>query len=159
MGYLLKKLGRPDDAEPFYREAFETFTRVLGAEHPYSLTSASNLGSVLVVQGRYAEAIDLLAPAEPAIRATFTGDNARVLARFLLGLGSARAGLGFDPDRFAAAEADLLEAHELFVATRGEEHEDTRESVQALADFYDGWARAMPGSGHEALAAKWRTGE
>jgi tetratricopeptide (TPR) repeat protein len=158
MGYLLKKLGRVDEAEPYYREAFETFTRVLGEEHPYSLTSASNLGSVLVAQGRYAEAIDLLAPAEPAMRATFTGDNARVLARFLLSLGSARVGLGFDPDRFAAAESDLLEAQELFVATRGEEHEDTRESVQALAGFYDAWARAVPGRGHEALAAKWRTG-
>jgi tetratricopeptide (TPR) repeat protein len=156
MGYLLKKLGRPDEAEPYYREAFETFTRVLGKAHPYSLSTVSNLGSVYVAQGRYAEAIDLLAPAEPAMRATFTGDNARVLARFLLGLGSARAGLGFDPDRFAAAESDLLEAHELFVATRGEEHEDTRESVQALAGFYDAWARAAPGDGREAQAAKWK---
>jgi eukaryotic-like serine/threonine-protein kinase len=159
MGYLLKKLGRVDEAEPYYREAFETFTRVLGEAHPYSLSTVSNLGSVYVAQGRYAEAIDLLAPAEPAMRATFTGDNARVLARFLLSLGSARAGLGFREDRFAAAEANLLEAHELFVATRGEEHEDTRESVQALAGFYDAWARAMPGRGHDAQAAKWKTGE
>jgi serine/threonine protein kinase/tetratricopeptide (TPR) repeat protein len=157
MGYLLKKLGRLNEAEPYYREAFETFTRVLGEEHPYSLSSASNLGAVFVAQGRDAEAIDLLAPVEPAMRATFTGDNARVLARFLLSLGSARAGLGFDPDRFAAAEANLLEARELFVATRGEEHEDTRDSVQALADFYDAWAHAAPGEGHEAQAAKWRT--
>jgi non-specific serine/threonine protein kinase/serine/threonine-protein kinase len=156
MGYLLKKLGRPDEAEPYYREAFETFTRVLGESHPYSLSTVSNLGSVFVAQGRYAEAIDLLAPAEPAMRATFTGDNARVLARFLLSLGSARAGLGFDQDRFEVAEGNLLEAHELFVATRGEEHEDTRESVRALADFYDAWAQAAPGAGHEAQAAEWR---
>jgi tetratricopeptide (TPR) repeat protein len=156
MGYLLKKLGRLAEAEPYYREAFETFTRVLGKQHPYSLTSTSNLGAVVVARGRYAEAIDLLAPVEPAMRATFTGDNARVLARFLLSLGSARAGLGFDPGRFATAEANLLEAHELFLATRGAEHDDTRESVQALADFYDAWAQAAPGEGREAQAAKWK---
>jgi len=156
MGYLLKKLGRVDEAEPYYREAFETFTRVLGEEHPYSLSATSNLGSVFVAQGRYAEAIDLLAPAEPAVRTTFTGDNARVLARFLLSLGRARAGLGFDPDRFAAAESNLLEANELFVATRGEDLEDTRESVLALAEFYDAWAAAMPGRGHGDQAGRWR---
>ena len=80
-----------------------------------------------------------------------------MLARFLLSLGSARAGLGFDPHRFAAAEANLLEAHELFVATRGDEHEDTRECVQALAGFYDAWARAAPGKDRKAQAAKWKT--
>ena len=65
-------------------------------------------------------------------------------------------GLGFDPGRFATAEANLLEAHELFLATRGAEHDDTRESVQALADFYDAWAQAAPGEGREAQAAKWK---
>jgi hypothetical protein len=109
-----------------------------------------------VAQGRHAEAIGLLAPAEPAVRASFTGDNARVLARFLLSLGRARAGLGFEPDRFAAADANLLEARDLFVAARGEEHKGTRESALALADFYDAWAAAMPGEGHEDQAARWR---
>jgi hypothetical protein len=79
--------------------------------------------------------------------ATFTGDNARMLARFLLSLGRARAGLGFDPDRFEAAEANLLEANQLFVATRGEDHEGTRDSVQALADFYAAWGTIRAGRG------------
>ncbi len=156
MGYLLKRQGKLDESEPYYLEALETFTRVLGEEHPYTLSTVSNVGSVFEAQGRHADAIEILEPAEPATRATFTGANARILARLLMNLGRARAGLGFNPDRFAAAEANLLEAHELFLATRGEEHEDTRESAQALADFYEVWAKVAPGEGHEAQAAKWK---
>jgi tetratricopeptide (TPR) repeat protein len=156
MGWVLKKLGRLDEAEPYFVEALEKFTRVVGEEHPYSLASVGNLGSLWLAQGRYGEALDLLEPAEPAFRETFTGANARRLARLLMNLGRARAGLGFDPDRFAAAEAELIEAHELFAAIRGEEHEDTRESVQALADFYDAWAIASPDGGYRAQAAGWK---
>ena len=157
MGYLLKQQGKLTEAEPYFREAFETYTRTLGGEHPYTLTTLSNLAWLLEDQGRHAEAIELLEPAEPAARDVFTGDYERVLARMLMNLGRARAGLGFNANRFAAAEANLLEAHELFVATRGEEHKDTREIVRALADFYDAWAEAAPGTGHEAQAAKWKT--
>jgi len=66
---------------------------------------------------------------------------------------------GCDQDRFPAAEADLLEANQQFVATRGEDLEDTRDSVRALADFYDAWAQSAPGEGREAQAARWKTEE
>ncbi len=156
LGYLLKQQGKPAEAEPHFREALETFTKVLGEAHPYTLMTLSNLGSVIEAQGRHAEAIHLVGPAEPAFRDTFTGDNARVLARALVTLGRARSGLGFNAARFADAEKNLLEGHELFVATRGEQHPDTRDSVQALVALYETWAEAAPGRGHEEQAARWR---
>ncbi len=156
LGYLLKQQGKLAEAEPHYREALETFTRVLGEAHQYTLMTVSNLGYVIEAQGRHAEAIDLVGPAEPAFRATFAGANARVLARALVTLGRARSGLGFNAARFAVAEKNLLEGHELFVATRGEENTDTLDSVQALVDFYQTWAEAAPGEGHETQAAEWK---
>ncbi len=155
LGSLLQAQGKLGEAEPYYREALQTCSRVLGDAHPYTLVSIGKMGSLFVAQGRHAEAIELLEPAEAAIRATFTGNNARFLVQLLLNLGRARAGLGFDPDRFAVAQANLLEAHNLSAATRGEEHRDTRDSSQALAELYEAWARAEPGKGHEAQAVLW----
>ena len=44
------------EAEQFYRETAEVQTRTLGAEHPHTLTSLSNLAAVLQEQGQFAEA-------------------------------------------------------------------------------------------------------
>ena len=156
LGHLLKEMGRLSEAEPHLREAQQTYTKVLGESHPLTLRALSNLAWLVEVQGRHAEVIELLVPAEPAMRAGLQGSNVLVLARALMNLGLARAGLGFDAVRFAAAEGNLLEAHELYFATRGEEHKDTRSCALALADFYERWAKASPGEGHEAQAAEWK---
>jgi non-specific serine/threonine protein kinase/serine/threonine-protein kinase len=158
MGFLLQAQGKLDQAEPYYREALEKRRRVLGEEHPNTLGVTGNLGRVLQQQGKHQEVIDLLAPIEPAARKAFAGGNARRLADFLTALGRARAGLGYDADRFTLAESNLLEAHPIFVAAkdRGPTHKDTLECVQALVDLYTAWHAAEPGKGYDAKAAEWQ---
>ena len=109
-------------------------------------------------QNKIREALDLIAPYEPAARKTFTGDNARRLADFLTGFGRARVGVGYDAERFALAEANLLEAHPIYLAAkdRGQAHKDTLECVQALVDLYTTWHAAEPGKGYDAKASEWK---
>jgi non-specific serine/threonine protein kinase/serine/threonine-protein kinase len=158
MGGLLLAQGRLQDAEPFYREALDKRRRVLGLEHPDTLAVTGDLGRVLQQQGKHQEALDLLAPAEPAARKAFTGGNARRLAGFLTTLGRARVGVGYDAERFALAEANLLEAHPIYLAAkdRGPTHKDTLECVQALVDLYTAWHAAEPGKVYDAKAAEWK---
>ena len=56
MGYLLQAQGRLAEAEPYYRKALEVSRRVLGDEHPSTLSSINNMGGLLQAQGRLAEA-------------------------------------------------------------------------------------------------------
>ncbi|KAJ5888167.1 FabD/lysophospholipase-like protein [Penicillium taxi] len=55
-GDCLRYDGRYREAETMFRIVLEYRERVLGPEHPDTLTSVSNLGSVLDSQGRYEEA-------------------------------------------------------------------------------------------------------
>jgi non-specific serine/threonine protein kinase/serine/threonine-protein kinase len=56
MGYLLKEQGKFDEAEPFYRKALEGRRRVLGDDHPHTLSSIRNMGYLLKEQGKFDEA-------------------------------------------------------------------------------------------------------
>jgi tetratricopeptide (TPR) repeat protein len=158
MGDLLQAQGKLDQAEPYVREALEKSRRVLGEEHLDTLRSIFVMGALLRAQGKHQEAIELLAPAEPANRKTFTGGNARRLADFLTPLGRARVGLGYDAERFTLAESNLLEAHPIYVAAkdRGPTHKDTLACVQGLVDLYTAWDAAEPGKGYDAKAAEWK---
>lgn len=69
---------------------------------------------------------------------------------------SGAKGFGSNTSPFTLAEKTLLEARKLFVATRGEEHKDTHDRVQALIDFYEARADAAPGKGHEPQATRWK---
>jgi hypothetical protein len=66
--------------------------------------------------------------------------------------GKARTGL----NQFGAAEANLLEAHPLWVKTRGEAHKDTRNCIQAIVDLFTAWHAAQPDKGYDAKAAEWK---
>ena len=118
LGTLLLAEGKLTEAEPFFREALEKRRRILGPEHRDTLVSIRFMGALLVAQGKHADAARLLVPFDAITRKTFTGDNARRLAGFLMVLGKARTGLG----EFAAAEASLLEAHPIFVQAPGPQH-------------------------------------
>ncbi|KAK3938097.1 kinesin light chain [Diplogelasinospora grovesii] len=53
---VLDSQGKYEEAETMYRQALKLRTKVLGAEHPDTLTSINNLASVLDSQGKYEEA-------------------------------------------------------------------------------------------------------
>jgi hypothetical protein len=73
-----------------------------------------------------------------------------------MNLGMARRALGFEPSRFDAAEANLIEAHGILVAARGETHKTTLECVQALVDFYEVRGAVEPGEGYRDKGAAWQ---
>jgi len=152
MGSLLRSQGKLDEAEPFCREAMESSRRVLGDDHPYAIVFTSNMGALLVAQQRYAEAVAVLEPIEGGARATFTGDNALRLATMLQSLGTAHSGL----QQLAAAEVKLLEAHPIFVATRGDTHKLTLDCTQSLITLYTAWHAAEPDKGYDTKAAEWQ---
>ena len=127
-----------------------------GQEHKDTLTSINNMCALLLKQSKHQEVIDLLAPSEPAARQAFTGGNARRLSGFLTTLGRARIGLGNDAEQLKLAESNLLEAHPIYMQSRGPTQKDTLECVQALADLYTAWEKAEPGKGYDAKAAEWK---
>jgi len=53
---LYASQGRYAEAEPLYQRALAARERVLGAEHPSTLTSVNNLAVLYESQGRHAEA-------------------------------------------------------------------------------------------------------
>jgi tetratricopeptide (TPR) repeat protein len=132
-GAVLEAMGRPAEAETYYRDAMEKCRRVLGPDHPNTFITTINTGGSLQAQGRNAEAVEVLDGVELAARKAFTGANARWVAKLLARRGAARTALG-DLD---AAEKDLLEAHPLFVSSRGEGHKETRECARALAGLHE----------------------
>ena len=73
------------------------------------------------------------------------------MAKLLTRRGMARTALG----KLDAAERDLLEAHPLFLSTRGEEHRETRECVKALVDLYRVRQGSEPSRGWDREAASW----
>jgi tetratricopeptide (TPR) repeat protein len=58
-GLCLYQDGRYDEAEGQFTKVFETRKRVLGQEHPDTLTSMVNLASTYRNQGRWKEAEEL----------------------------------------------------------------------------------------------------
>jgi hypothetical protein len=158
MGGLLRAQGKLGEAEPYYREALEKRRRVLGEEHPDTLTSVSLAASLKLDQDKTREALDLITPYEPVARKAFTGGTMRLLADFLTVFGRAHVGVGFDAKGFTLAEANLLEAHSIYLAAqdRGPTHKDTLACVQALVDLYVVWDKAEPGHGRDAKAEEWR---
>lgn len=79
--------------------------------------------------------------------------NARARSR-----GTRPRGPGNDAERFALAEANLREAHPIYLAAkdRGPTHIDTLACVQALFDLHTAWHAAKPGKDYDAKAAEWR---
>jgi len=152
LGYVLQSQGKLGEAEPLLHEALAANRRVLGDEHQNTLISTINMASLNVAEGKSAEAIALLMPAEAAIRKTFTGANAFRLAKFLVILGKARAGLS----QYETAQANLLEANEILAQSAGSPPKYTLDCLQAIIDLYAAWNVADPGKGYDAKATEWK---
>ncbi len=152
LGVVLQSSGTLDEAERLQRDSVEKLRRVVGAEHPLTLVAITNLGTTLVAADKCAEAIDVLGRAESAARKVFVGDVAWRTGWLLARLGQARAQLG----AFGKAENDLLEAHTIFVDTRGDANDNTRTVVEIIVDFYERWNSVEPGKGYDFSAKEWK---
>jgi hypothetical protein len=78
------------------------------------------------------------------------------MAMFLVSLGRARVGAGFDADRFRLAEANLVEAYPIVATANGERHADTIVCMQGLVELYTAWNTAAPTPQHAADLANWQ---
>jgi len=156
LGYVLQSAAKLSEAEPHMREAVELARALLGEHHPTTLIVSTNLAAVLVRQSKHTDALALLDPMEPVVREKFASTQPVRMAAALRIAGCARVGLGYDSERFALAEANLLEAHPIFVQVRGQAHKDTLECVQGLIDLYTAWHAAEPDKGYDTKAAEWQ---
>lgn len=152
LAVILKEQGKLDEAGPHYLEALEKSRRVLGDDNPFTLVTVINLSSLRVLQGRYDETIQLLTAIEPQVRATLGTQNPGALAALLLNLGKARSG----QQAYAVAEPLLLEAHELYVPSRGAAHVETIDCMRALVALYASWHAAQPDGAHDVKRAQWQ---
>lgn len=152
LGNVLLLQGKLSESEPYLLEAWERSGRVLGEAHPTTLGAVNSLGALRIAQNRFAEARNLLSPAESKTREVFTGTNTFRIAKLLMNLGSAHAGLG---DR-KTAEALLIEAQSIFALNSGPLPKDRGDCLQALIALYTAWHVAEPNQSYDTEASKWR---
>jgi tetratricopeptide (TPR) repeat protein len=151
MGFLLRLQGNLEEAEPYYREVLEGRRRVQGDEHPETLGSINNLGSLLNKLARYDEAAEVLLAGEAAARRVHIGGNAWVLGNYLAKLGEAQIMLVKYPE----AEKTLLEAYRLLAAGLGDDHPRTIKTVNQLLTLYESWHAAEPGKDYDDKVVEW----
>ena len=72
---IYRNQGRWKEAEELEVQVMETSKRVLGQEHPDTLTSMANLAHIWKSQGRGKEAIDLMKEAERLQRDILGSDH------------------------------------------------------------------------------------
>jgi hypothetical protein len=103
----------------------------------------------LVAQGKYADAVALLAPAEKTMHTNYKSDWHGV--RYLTVLAKARTGL----HDFYAAQAALDDAW--YAGWNfGPTSRDTRDCARAYVDLYTAWNTTEPGKGYDLRMAEWQ---
>jgi CHAT domain-containing protein/Tfp pilus assembly protein PilF len=128
LGATLTLLGRPNEAEPFIRQALAAQTDISGERDHSTLDSLNNLATNLMAQGRHDEA-------EPVLRKTLLlrtevlGERDTQVMDSLNVLGVNLTAQG----RPAEAEVVLRKAVRLQTEVLGENHPDTAGSLANLA--------------------------
>jgi len=128
---LYARTGRHEAAIELNRDVLARQRERLGPGHPRSLTTLNNLASALDAIGRHEEAEARFSEAEALYRRE-SPPGSWGTGALLVNRGRNLATLG----RFENAEAKLLEGYRILRAALGEHHEETRDAVEALADFY-----------------------
>jgi Tfp pilus assembly protein PilF len=124
----LSDLGMYSPAESLYRRALEGKERILGPEHPHTLTSMSNLAFLLGSKGDYAGAEPLHRRALEAKERVLGPEHPDTLASV-----NNLAALLNNKGDYAGAELLLRRAMETFERGLGPEHPSTLTSVNNLA--------------------------
>lgn len=147
----LVRLGRPADAEPIYRQVLDFYRARLGEDHPNTITTTLRLVDCLQELEQWDDAESLGAGALEAARAQLPaghwmlGSFAWTHAKTLLAL-----------ERFAQAEALMLEAWGAIEATLGPTHVRAIAVARSLDTLYTTWHAAEPQAGHDAHIETWR---
>ncbi|MFU8828675.1 MAG: tetratricopeptide repeat protein, partial [Phycisphaerales bacterium] len=132
-------------------EALEIRRRVLGDEHPDTLNSINNMGSLLNAQGKLAEADPYSREALDGFRRVLGNEHPNTLLS-MYNLGKTLVAL----QKWDEAQALCLECHERNEKRYGPDHKETTNAINLLVELYDAWHAVEPDAGHDATAAEWR---
>lgn len=127
---VLQAGGDPEESEALHREAISIRTNALGEEHPDIAASRHNLAMALSKQGRTSEAEAEIEYALEIARANHSQDHPRMI-RYLLGQGAIAAASGDSATARSAYESALTAQR----ATLGDDHPDTRKTVDLIASI------------------------
>jgi non-specific serine/threonine protein kinase/serine/threonine-protein kinase len=144
MGYLLVQTGKLDEAQASVRRAMDGRRRVLGDDHPDTLFSISDMGGVLRLMEASEEAERYHREAIARGRRALP-EGHWLLGRSLYAFGETLLAL----QRYAEAEATLVEAYGILEDALGAEHERSRKTATLLIDLFDAW-------GKPEETAQWR---
>ena len=126
-----QKQGRWKEAEELFVHVMETFKRVLGQEHPDTLTSTANLASTFWSQGRWKEAEELEVQVMEARKRVLGREHPSTLTS-MANLASTYQNQG----RWKEAEELEVQVMETRKRVLGREHPSTLTSMTNLATTY-----------------------
>ncbi|KAM7210534.1 hypothetical protein V8F06_014090, partial [Rhypophila decipiens] len=124
------------EAESLFVQVMETFKRVLGEEHPHTLSSMANLASTYSNQGRWKEAESLFVQVMETSSRVLGEDHPNTLTS-MANLASTFGNQG----RWKEAESLEVQVMETSSRVLGEEHPDTLTSMANLASTYSNQGR------------------
>ena len=127
IGLCLTRLGSYEKALPSLKYANETFTKILGINHPGTAASLNNLAGLYRSQGRYEEAEPLYQQAM-AIYKKVLGEEHPDFATSLNNLALLYEFQG----RYEEAEPLYKQAMTIRKKVLGEEHPDTKSTLQSI---------------------------
>jgi pentatricopeptide repeat protein len=136
LGSVLFRQGKYEEAEAMYQRALEAREKVLGQEHPDTLTGVNSLGSVLFRQGKYEEAEAMyqrMLEARERVLGQEHPDTLTTVSNF--GLVLLRQG------KYEEAEVMCQRALEAREKVLGQEHFYTLTSVSQLGLVLEGQGR------------------
>jgi tetratricopeptide (TPR) repeat protein len=128
---MIETQGRYGEAEPLYVRALETRERVLGKDHPKTLTGLDNLARLYREQGRYGEAEPLYVRALEARERVLGKDHPQTLTS-----ANSLARLYREQGRYGEAEPLFVRALEARERVLGKDHPEILISVNNLALLY-----------------------
>lgn len=135
-GASLRAAGALDEAADYFGRAIAMVDAALEPGHPNRAYARVGLAGVRMDQRRFADASPLLRDAV-AIRRGGLPEGHRYIGDALVELGRCLTALG----RFADAERELLEAHQLFIEAVGATDSRTARARRGLAELYNAWGR------------------
>ena len=144
LAIIYSRMGKPDQAEPLYREMLEIGERTMGALHPEQLAGVVNFGSFLLQNGRYDKSIQVSTEAIDGFHQG-TGDD-------FIGCGYARRSRGscyLALGRTDEAAADFKESYRVFTLIFGPDDGRAHDAAANLVEIYEK-------SGNAAEAQRWR---
>ena len=126
--------GRSNEAEKYINQLLETHTRMLGVEHPDTLTYMANLATIRRDQGRWKEAEELVIQVLEIKKRILEKEHPYTLSSM-----TTLAAIYYDQGRLEEAESLDIQVLEMRKRVLGQEHPDTLASISNLATTY--WKR------------------